>query len=347
MPEKQPKKLDIIYILKILEDCSDENHKLSQNQIAELVEEKFEMKINRKTVKRNLSKLLEVGYPLVYSEHHRVNKEGKTETILTDWYYKRSRIWDDSELQVLIDSILFSNYLPEKHCMDLVKKITDLGDENMKKKYSELSAIEFQRPLNKSVFYTVYVFTEAITDKKQVSFNYFDYDTEMNPQFRKKDGEERIYIVSPYKLLSLNGRYYLICKVPEREGISHFRVDRIKNASISDGKFESVKTIKGYEKGFDLSKYVSEHPNMWSGDPVRCTFKCPKYLMNDIVDWFGNNITIMHSDDDNMEVSVRASEESMLHWAVQYAESVEVISPVKLRKRIADTLTAAAEKYSK
>lgn len=347
MPEKQPKKLDIIYILKILEDCSDEKHTLSQNQIVELVEEKFEMKINRKTVKRNLSKLLEVGYPLFYSEHHRVNKEGKTETILTDWYYKRSRIWDDSELQVLIDSILFSNYLPEKHCMDLVKKITDLGDENMKKKYSELSAIEFQRPLNKSVFYTVSLFIEAITENKQVSFNYFDYDTNMKPQYRMKDGQTKVYTVSPYKLLSLNGRYYLICKVSDRDGISHFRVDRIKNVSISDGKFESVKSIKGYEKGFDLAMYVTEHPNMWGGEPVRCTFNCPKYLMNDIVDWFGKNFSIMRSDDENIEVNVRASEEAMLRLAVQYAESVEVIRPLKLRKRIADTLTAAAEKYSK
>ena len=96
-----------------------------------------------------------------------------------------------------------------------------------------------------------------------------------------------------------------------------------------------------------MSDYLSAHPNLWSGEPEQILFRCPAYLMSDVVDWFGKNIGIRTVEPGQVEVKVMVSEESILHWAVQYAESVEVISPKKLRKRIADTLREALKKSEK
>lgn len=54
-----PKKLMIINILDILKRCSDENHRLSQKDILEILENEYSMKADRKAVKRNLINLLE------------------------------------------------------------------------------------------------------------------------------------------------------------------------------------------------------------------------------------------------------------------------------------------------
>ena len=49
----QPKKLLIINILDILRKYTDENHRLSQKEIVEILNSKYNMEVNRKTVKRN------------------------------------------------------------------------------------------------------------------------------------------------------------------------------------------------------------------------------------------------------------------------------------------------------
>ena len=50
----QQKKLLIINILDILRKYTDENHRLSQKEIVEILNSKYNMEVNRKTVKRNL-----------------------------------------------------------------------------------------------------------------------------------------------------------------------------------------------------------------------------------------------------------------------------------------------------
>lgn len=68
-------------------------------------------------------------------------------------------------------------------------------------------------------------------------------------------------------------------------------------------------------------------------------------MMNDIADSFGTDLRIEELPDDMMKVHVQASESSMLHWAIQFADAVEVLSPQSLREQIADTLRNALKKY--
>ncbi len=97
MESKQPKKLIILYILKILQDNTDQNHKISQHRIRELLEERYNIKVNRKTVRSNLSKLMEFGYPIYYREESRINQNGEEEMLMTDWYYDQE--WSNGELK--------------------------------------------------------------------------------------------------------------------------------------------------------------------------------------------------------------------------------------------------------
>lgn len=65
---KQPKKLLILNILDILRKYSDEDHRLSQREIGEILKTEYGMAADRKAIRRNLSDLLECGYPIEYSE---------------------------------------------------------------------------------------------------------------------------------------------------------------------------------------------------------------------------------------------------------------------------------------
>lgn len=120
-----PKKMIIINILDILKCYTDENHKLSQKQIAEILKNEYNTTVERKTIKRNIMNLIDFGYEIEYTEtvRYEKSKEGVKEesSILSDFYLKRG--FTDSELRLLIDSLLFNRYLPARQCKDMIAKI--------------------------------------------------------------------------------------------------------------------------------------------------------------------------------------------------------------------------------
>ena len=66
MYTKPPKKLLIMSILDILRRYTDENHRLSQNDIVGILKREYHMESDRKSVKRNLMDLKEFGYDINY-----------------------------------------------------------------------------------------------------------------------------------------------------------------------------------------------------------------------------------------------------------------------------------------
>ena len=87
----QPKKMLIIHILEILKKYTDEDHRLSQKEIADILRTEYDEIVDRKTVKRNLMDLIDFGYEIEYSESVRMVPDratGKLEEshFLSDFY---------------------------------------------------------------------------------------------------------------------------------------------------------------------------------------------------------------------------------------------------------------------
>lgn len=78
MPVKQPKKLLILNILDILRKYSDEEHRLSQKDIAEILKTEYDMTADRKAIRRNILNLMDCGYNIEYSESIRMVPNPKT-----------------------------------------------------------------------------------------------------------------------------------------------------------------------------------------------------------------------------------------------------------------------------
>ena len=171
-----PKKMIIINILDILKKYTDMDHRLTQVEIADILKKEYYMEVDRKTVKRNLLNLLDLNCGIDYTEVTRTDKQGNDTSICTDWYITRE--FDDSELRLLIDSVIFSKTIPQKQCHDLVKKIKSLSNIYFNKKVGNIYSLPESRPENKEVFYTIDVLDEAISKGKKVSFVYNSYGTD-------------------------------------------------------------------------------------------------------------------------------------------------------------------------
>ncbi len=345
MATAQPKKLLILNILDIMKRRTDADHRLSQQDIIRILRDDYAMSVDRKAVKRNLMDLIEYGFQIEYTEIVRKGKTGEDEPIFTDWYLEHE--FSDAELRLLIDSLLFSRHIPNSQCRELIEKLEGLSNDYFKSHVRHVRNLQENKPSNKSLFLTIEVLDQAISRRRQVSFLYNAYDVDKKLHPRKgEDGQEKVHIVNPYQMVATNGKYYLICNYNKYGNVANCRLDRITGIKLLDTPAKPMKEVRGLENGLDLPKHMAEHIYMFSGDSVRVTFRAKRYLVNDVIDWFGKDVKLSDVSEDEMTVTVQVNEEAMKLWAMQYALHVKVLSPQSMKDEIKLNLETALSKYT-
>ena len=348
MKNPKPKKLSFA-ILDILRQYTDSNpeHRLNQNDIIEILERDYDIKADRKSVKRNLTSLWEMGFLVEWEETRRMypNKEGEMEEsfIQHDFYLDRDpeKDFDDSELRLLIDSLLFSKHVPYSQCRKLVGKLKGLSNNWFKSRIRFISKLPETVPENTELFYTIDVLDEAIAENKQVAFTYNKYGTDKKLHPRR----EQEYIVNPYQMAATNGRYYLICNYDKYDNVANYRLDRITDIKLLDTPVKPKSKVTWLEHGLDLPRHMAEHIYMFTGESVSVTFRAKKYILNEVIDWLGRDIEILSETEEDFTARVRMNYEAMRCWALQYARHVRVLTPQKLVEQIKTDLRQSVENY--
>ena len=298
----EPKKRLILATLEVLKRHTDEEHPLKQVRIQQLIQEEYGLAIDRKSLRRNLAQLQEAGYPV----------EGGTV-----WYYVHE--FHSSELNLLADSLLYNPAVPWKQCHEILEKLRTLGS-----KYCQLTAAErAARPANGEFLFTLDVLHEAIAKRKKVCFQYcyYDVDKKMHPKLRK-DGSIRVLTVSPYRVVQSGGRYYLIGNTDGHDGIAHYRLDRIRELRPTKTAIRSVKEVEGGTSLYNMPRYLTEHPHMFSGPVIQARLRASRKMAGDILDWFGMDTKFQNVTEDTLEAVVRVDERSLGYWLKQYGEDV-------------------------
>ncbi|MGN1303539.1 MAG: WYL domain-containing protein [Oscillospiraceae bacterium] len=202
---------------------------------------------------------------------------------------------------------------------------------------------------NGEYFWNVDIIYEGIEKGQRISFLYNTYYVDKKNKIQRKpitdeSGEPKRFIVDPYRMAMTNGRYFLIGREKDSAIIDNFQIDRITDIKLLDTGFERVEDI---EKSFNLSEYVSQHIYMFSGSIERVVFRANKIILGDVVDWFGNDLTVMQSDGDSFTASVKVNYKAMKYWAIQYLKYVTVLSPKGLVDDIKSTISGALDNYNK
>ena len=344
-----PKKLLIVNILDILRRYSDEDHRLSQKDIADILRTEYDMTVERKSIRRNILNLMDCGYEIEYSESVRMVPNPKTgepeESYLwSDFYLVRD--FTDGELRLLIDSLLFSKHIPWSQCKELVGKLEGLSNVYFRSRVKHIRAMPDAAPVNKQLFYTIETLDEAISRGRQVAFHYTSYGTDKKSHPRlNEDGRVKEYMVSPYQMAAANGRYYLISCTEPHDNVSHYRLDRIAEIRLLDTPARPAQEMKGMENGIDLPRHMAEHVYMFAGKSAPVTFRAKKYILNDIIDWFGTDLAFSDETEDEVTVRVTVNLAAMRRWAVQYGPHVRVLSPDELAEEVKQDIMKSMENY--
>ncbi len=320
------KKMLNMLILEILQIYSDENHRLTQQEIIRLLKRDYDMDCDRRSVKNNVLYLKELGYDIT----------------MEDGYFLAQRQFEDAELRLLIDSVLCSKNMTSSQAQGLIEKLKACGNKYFTPKVSHVYSLsEMQHADNKQLMYVVDALNEAIDQKKKVAFFYNTYGTDkkLHPKREYKD------IVNPYQMVTANGNYYLIGNFDKHDDVAHFRLDKITNIEILEDTVKNIRSVKGLENGLNLPKHMAEHIYMFAGESIRAKFISKNYLVDQLIEWFGTDIDIQPIDDENCMATVNVNKEAFFCWAMQYGLHIEVIEPTDMRERVKDATKYMWEKY--
>ena len=330
-----PSSLNAIRILQILWEHSDEKHRLTQQEIIRKLHSEYDIDLKRKAVRNNLDCLKYLkNFPL---EILPVSPEGKT--YVRGVYLHRP--FEDSELRLIIDSVLASRHISKEHTQDLVGRLCKLSSRRFKSNVKYIySANENLKTDNKELFLNIEMIMEAINNRKQISFEYNNYD-ENGRLYRTSS-----HTVSPYHILLKNQHYFLMAFNEKKKERTNYRLDKITDIKILENDATPLNKDCSKKNDSQDKKMVENYPYMYTDAPERIEFIADVGMSGEIFDWFGKTAKISKQADGKYKVSVYTSPSAMKHWALQYIPSVEIISPAYLRQEVIEEIKKAVKMYN-
>ncbi|MBR1453113.1 MAG: WYL domain-containing protein [Lachnospiraceae bacterium] len=338
------KKILILQIFKILKDHSDVKNPLSRQQIIDCLEKEYDQKgIDGRTINSNIDILNEYLDDAIEYRTEKMKSKGSTIEKRYDYYLIRD--FDESELRLIIDSVLSSKSIPENQCEQLIEKLRK--EANSKFKYQKNSIKKYTSGLkaNDELFLSIEVLGEAIEEKKKVEFKYYDYDInkKLIPRV-DKEGKERIYKLTPLRMVVNNGRYYLFGVPDIYDDLSIYRIDKIKGAKVLDEAGKSKDKIKELKSGMELGKHIAEHIFMTLGPSETIIFEFNKWWISFVIDWFGKEIELKMKDANTCIGRVKVNIKSFVNWLMMCSFiEAKVTEP----KAVVDEVKARAKQISK
>lgn len=318
------KKTSILALLRILEENTDENHIISQPKLLEMIENQYGVPLDRRTLYKNIEMLQDFGYDIsTYSE----NGEG---------YYLRERQFEPSQIYLLCNAIHSSTFIPSNSSKELINKLLKTQSKFFKNDYRNAVYVDnSNKKENKEFFLNIEILSEAIKKRKSITYMYTKYDFNKNLVNKR----EEAYTISPHYLVYMNGKTYLVGKNYYFDGLTHLRVDKMKNIKFSDKEYLTLK------KNEDPYEYAKNKIYMYGGNDERVYIKCDNCILDDVIDTFGKDIRLEKNDDNTFYAYVKSSKQGMVYLALQYLNHMEVIEPADIREEVKQALKDGQKKY--
>ena len=306
-------KTKLIYILRILERLTDENHSITTAQIIEKLNE-LEISADRKTLYSDISTLRELGYDI-----------GQEPTRNGGGWKLISRDFELPELKLLVDAIQSSRFITGKKSRDLIKKLGSLTSKYDAAKLNRQVHVSGRiKSENESIFYIVDMIQSAIQENHPILFTYLVWNT--RKELVSKGREKRV--ISPWALIWKDENYYLIGYDDDASQIKHIRVDKMSNVSILPDK---RKGSKEFSK-IDLTTYSDTTFGMMGGETEAVTFEFPESLVGVVIDRFGKDIAITKCSEGRFRVRTNVVVSGQLYgWLCGLGPECSIHAPDNVR----------------
>ena len=250
-------------------------------------------------------------------------------------YYLSSPL-SDGEWRIFTDLVKVYPYLSPRQTdrfLSVLHRLHPENTPNIPSRYAFKQGTPQQ-------FEIIDLLDRAIAEKRMVSLSYGERTLVLEngrwvPQLKARESMEQME-VAPYALLWSNGYYYLAAK---HRGMMNLRTDRILSAALLNDTFT-------LPPDFDPAEYRDSCPVMYPGEKVFVHLRCKTSMINILVDFFGGKPNFSAPHEGFIDLTMTIAPAGVKLFALQYADSVEVIEPIALRDEITASLSAALSKYT-
>ena len=195
MPRVFNQKIKILYLMRVFLERTDEEHPMSVKELI-IYLNSLGISAERKTVYDDIETLRNFGMDIL---NRREQPAG---------FYVASRKFELPELKLLVDAVQSSRFITSGKSRQLIGKLESLASVHEARQLRRQVFVQNRvRTMNESVYYSIDEIQRALTEDRQISFQYCEWTVEKELRL-KKNGER--YRVSPWGLVWQNENYYLV-----------------------------------------------------------------------------------------------------------------------------------------
>ena len=315
-------KMKMLALWEILRQESDAEHPLSTNELCRKLQAKG-IPCERKSVATDMAQFKSYGFDV---ESKKIGRERV--------YYIEDRQFSVPELKILIDAVQAATFITEKKTGEMVDKIAALGGSHRSEILrSNIVRFNTRKHTNESIYYSVNELEQALIQKRQASFLYFDLNEKHERVYRK---EQKRYVVDPIALVFLGDNYYLMCYSTKYEQIVSYRVDRMENVTALDTPACPQAQLPEEQ----IAAFTEQTFRMYGGEAETVTLRFTNELIGTIYDKFGEDTQMLRVDEDTCaaRVTVQVSP-TFWGWVFQFRGELQITEP----RDLIDTYKARLE----
>ena len=194
MAKSSGQKLKLLYLIKMLQENTDEKHPMSTPDIIKYLENQG-IHAERKSIYSDMESLTDFGYDVV-----------QVQSRLGGGYYLGSREFELPELKLLVDAVQSSRFITTKKSRDLIRKLEQIAGKNDAGKLQRQVYVAGRiKTENESIYYNIDAIHRAIQENRQITFVYLDWN--LQKELVPRPGGDKC--VSPWALIWRDENYYL------------------------------------------------------------------------------------------------------------------------------------------
>jgi predicted DNA-binding transcriptional regulator YafY len=171
-------------------------------------------------------------------------------------------------------------------------------------------------------------------------------DLQLNITYQPVGRNQQVYHLNPLGLFLRNQVSYLVASKVDTEDLRSFALHRMSKA-------EKVNKQAVHPKDFDFQKYITEQhilsniTGKKSFEPIQLKFVADNWVATHLSESrLSEDQKIERIDDESSIVTATVQEtEQLFWWLLGFGVRVEVLEPIELRKKMADSVKVLNEKY--
>lgn len=341
--KKPNQKVKPYVVLQYLLRSTDENHVATAMDIVAYLEE-CAISAERRSIYRDIEEINRVALMLdedcTIDEAAEMLEHDETDDLKLVVYdkrqkgfYVRQRKFDLNDIRLLAECVYSAKFISQGQADRLAEVVCEFVSEHQAEKIRHNAFLTDRvKTNNRQVLSNIAAINEAMSRKidgrphtpEKISFQYLKYSiTDMSKQVERRHGAK--YIVSPFRLLINDGNYYLLAFDDRSKAMRTYRIDRMKNVSLSGEPRAGEEAFKS----IDLKTYTQRVFSMYGGEEKLVQIRFINPLLDAVVDRFGTkDVQYSKVDDSHFCVSAKVEiSDQFFGWLLGFGKKAKLIYP--------------------